>query len=50
MTVRQIMETMDAYYKANPDKQQQPIIEVIWFQMVAPKAAARPRQNEEDTP
>lgn len=33
----QIVETVDAYYKANPDKQQQPIIEVIWFQMVAPK-------------
>jgi hypothetical protein len=39
MTVPQIVETIDAYYKANPDKQQQPIIEVIWFQMVAPKAS-----------
>jgi hypothetical protein len=38
MAVPQIVETIDAYYKANPDKQQQPIIEVIWFQMVAPKA------------
>jgi len=38
MTLPQIVETIDAYYKANPDKQQQPIIEVIWFQMVAPKA------------
>ncbi|MDS4040627.1 MAG: hypothetical protein RKP20_05565 [Candidatus Competibacter sp.] len=37
MTVPQIVENVDAYYKANPDKQQQPIIEVIWFQMVAPK-------------
>ncbi len=37
MAVPQIVETVDAYYKANPDKQQQPIIEVIWFQMVAPK-------------
>lgn len=37
MTLPQIVETVDAYYKANPDKQQQPIIEVIWFQMVAPK-------------
>jgi hypothetical protein len=37
MAVPQIVETIDAYYKANPDKQQQPIIEVIWFQMVAPK-------------
>ena len=39
MTLPQIVETIDAYYKANPDKQQQPIIEVIWFQMVAPKAS-----------
>ena len=37
MAVPQIVETVDAYYKANPDKQQEPIIEVIWFQMVAPK-------------
>lgn len=37
MAVPQIVEALDAYYKANPDKQQQPIIEVIWFQMVAPK-------------
>jgi hypothetical protein len=42
MAVPQIVETIDAYYKANPDKQQQPIIEVIWFQMVAPKAEAKP--------
>ena len=39
MAVPQIVETMDAYYKANPDKQQQPIIEAIWFQMVVPKAS-----------
>jgi len=31
------VEAVDAYYKANPDKQQRPIIEVIWFQMVVPK-------------
>ena len=39
MAVPQIVETVDAYYKANSDKQQQPVIEVIWFQMVAPKAS-----------
>lgn len=38
MTLRQIMETVDAYYKANPDKQQQTVFEVVWFQMVEPKA------------
>lgn len=37
MTTPQIVEAVDAYYKANPDKQQRPIIEVIWFQMVVPK-------------
>ena len=30
MTVPRIVETVDAYYTANPDKQQEPIIEVIW--------------------
>jgi hypothetical protein len=39
MAVPQIVETIDAYYKSNPDQQQQRIIEVIWFQMVAPKAS-----------
>jgi len=38
MTVLRIVETVDAYYTANPDKQQEPIIEVIWFQIVKPKA------------
>jgi hypothetical protein len=39
MTLRQIMETVDTYYKANPDKQQQTIFEVVWFQMVEPKVS-----------
>jgi hypothetical protein len=37
MTLRQIMETVDAYYKANPDQQRQTVFEVVWFQMVEPK-------------
>lgn len=37
MTVAQIVDTIDAYYKANPDQQQTPVVEVIWFQMVVPK-------------
>jgi hypothetical protein len=45
MTLPQIVETVDAYYKANPDKQQQRIIEVIWFQMVEPKAGAKPAKT-----
>ncbi|HRF44722.1 MAG TPA: hypothetical protein PLD30_10870 [Candidatus Competibacteraceae bacterium] len=40
VTLRQIMETVDAYYQANPDQQQRPIFEVIWFEMVQPKIAA----------
>lgn len=49
MTLRQIMETVDTYYKAHPDKQQQPVFEVVWFQMVEPKvgkpAKARAKAN-----
>lgn len=37
MTVSQIADTVSTYYKANPDKQQERIIEVIWFQIVKPK-------------
>ncbi|HOB61437.1 MAG TPA: hypothetical protein PKI41_04875 [Candidatus Competibacteraceae bacterium] len=37
MTVPQVVETIDAYYKANPDLQQTPIVEVLWFQIVVPK-------------
>jgi hypothetical protein len=48
VTLRQIMETVDAYYQAHPDKQQQPVFEVVWFQMIEPKfgksAKTRPAQ------
>lgn len=37
MTLRQILEKIDTYYKANPDQQQRPVFEVIWFELVAPK-------------
>ena len=37
MTLRQVMEKIDAYYKANPDQQKQTIFEVVWFQLVVPK-------------
>lgn len=37
MTLRQVMEKVDAYYKANPDRQKQTIFEVVWFQLVVPK-------------
>lgn len=35
-TLRQIMEAVDAYYKANPAQQKRSIFEVIWFEIVAP--------------
>ncbi|HAS52534.1 MAG TPA: hypothetical protein DCS21_12655 [Gammaproteobacteria bacterium] len=44
MTLRQIMETVDAYYRANPDQQQQTVFEVIWFQMIQSKAN-KPARN-----
>lgn len=45
MTLRQIMEAVDAYYKAHPDKQQQPVFEVVWFQMVEPKVGKPAKAN-----
>jgi len=45
MTLRQIMETVDAYYKANPDKQKQTVFEVVWFQMVQPKVGNPAKAN-----
>lgn len=45
MTLRQVMETVDAYYKANPDKQQQTVFEVVWFQLVKPKIDANPTKS-----
>ena len=40
MAVPQLAEKVDAYYKANPDQQKRSIFEVIWFEIVAPKASA----------
>lgn len=45
MTLRQIMEAVDTYYRANPDQQQTPIVEVIWFQLVEPKGAKSTPSN-----
>jgi len=45
MAVPQIAEKIDAYYKTNPDKQQQSVFEVIWFEMVAPKADVKPEES-----
>lgn len=36
MAVPQLVEKVDAYYRANPDQQQRRVFEVIWFEMVAP--------------
>ena len=37
MTLRQLMETVDNFYRSNPDLQRRPVIEVIWFELVEPK-------------
>lgn len=37
MTLRQITAAVDSYYTANPDQQQRPVFEVIWFELVAAK-------------
>jgi len=44
VTLRQMMGTVDTYYKANPDQQKRPIFEVIWFEIVAPKAGAKTQE------
>lgn len=46
MTLRQIMEAVDAYYKAHPDQQKQSVFEVVWFQLVQPKAGAKPAKAQ----
>ncbi len=37
MTVFQVVDAMNNYYKANPGDQQKPVIEAIWVQIVKPK-------------
>lgn len=44
VTLRQMMGTVDTYYKANPDQQKRPIFEVIWFEIVAPKSGAKAQE------
>ncbi len=44
MAVPQLAEKVDAYYKANPDQQKRSIFEVIWFEIVAPKASAKSQE------
>lgn len=37
MTRKEIVEEVDAWYKANPDKQNRPVLEVIWYEVIAPR-------------
>ncbi|MFO7640970.1 MAG: hypothetical protein R6X17_06795 [Candidatus Competibacteraceae bacterium] len=41
MTLREIMETINAFYQSNPDLQRRPVIEVIWFELVEPRIGAQ---------
>ena len=40
VTLRHMMDSVDTYYKANPDQQKRSVFEVIWFEIVAPKPGA----------
>ena len=37
MTVFQVVDALNDYYKANPGNQQKPVIEAIWGQVVKPR-------------
>jgi len=32
-----LVETIDAWYIANPDQKNRPVFDVIWFELIAPK-------------
>ena len=32
--LQEIVEVVDTFYKNNPDKQKQPVFEVVWFELV----------------
>lgn len=40
MTMSEVAKYVDDYYKANPDKLDKPVIEVIWYGTVVPRTAA----------
>ena len=46
VTLRRMMDSVDAYYKANPDQQKRSVFEVIWFEIVAPKTGDMPAVKE----
>ncbi|MEG2173361.1 MAG: hypothetical protein RRY29_08880 [Desulfovibrionaceae bacterium] len=33
----EIVESIDTWYAQNPDKQQRPVFEVIWYELIMPK-------------
>lgn len=35
----EIVENIDAWYAKNPDKQQRPVFDVIWYELIVPKTA-----------
>ena len=37
MTMNEVAKYVDDYYKANPDKLDKPVIEVIWYETIVPR-------------
>jgi hypothetical protein len=40
-TFEQLMSQVDAYYQAEPDQINRPVVETIWFEMVIPNLKAK---------
>lgn len=40
-TRRQIMQEVDAWYAKNPDELSRPVMNVLWYQVIQPRLAAR---------
>ena len=38
-TLTSAMEAIDAWYAANPDQLERPVVEVIWFELTLPNAS-----------
>lgn len=35
----ELIEQVDAWYKANPDKESRPVMDMIWYEIIEPKTA-----------
>lgn len=46
MTMKEVANHVDNYYKANPDKLDKPVIEVIWHETVIPRLSTTKKTEE----